>query len=81
MLSNSSTNQGVTQRVSLLIASVALIVVTLQTSGVLGWMAMLPLIAIYPGISAMTGWDPINAVFSAVTKQFGGAPKTLAHQN
>lgn len=81
MSNNPGTNQGVMQRIGLLLASVALIVVTLQAGGVLGWMVMLPLIAIYPGISALTGWDPISAVYSALTKQHDDGHGTMAHQN
>jgi hypothetical protein len=29
----------------------------------LGWFAVLPLLAIYPIFSAITGWDPIKALF------------------
>ena len=81
MLSNSSTNQGVMQRVGLLTVSIAMITVTLHSSGVLGWMVILPLAAIYPGISAITGWDPLNALYSSVTRHFGGGSNTLAHQS
>jgi len=59
------TKQGVARRVSLLVLSLALITVTLSMQGPLGWYAVLPLLAIVPGISALIGWDPVFAMLVA----------------
>ncbi|MBK9130997.1 MAG: hypothetical protein IPM20_05060 [Gammaproteobacteria bacterium] len=80
MTNLSRTNQGGIQRIALLIVSIALIAVTLQSSGPMGWMVMLPFLAIYFGISTFTGWDPIKAVFTALMDQGIAGRKTLAHQ-
>lgn len=59
------TKQGTAQRASLLILSFALISITLSMQGPLGWYAVLPLLAIVPGISALIGWDPVFAAAAA----------------
>ncbi len=47
-------------RASRLISSAALIgTVMLSPAGILGWYSVLPLLAIYPLITGVTGWDPI----------------------
>jgi hypothetical protein len=33
----------------------------------LGWLAVLPLLAIYPMFSAITGWDPVKAFFRSAS--------------
>ena len=65
--------QGMTQRISLLVLSIALISVTLSTQGPLGWYAVLPLLAIVPGISALIGWDPALATAVALWNRFAVA--------
>ena len=65
MTSEKSTNLGIAHRVILMILSLSLIVVTLTTDGMLGWKVAFPLLAISPGVSALTGWDPIYAAVTA----------------
>ena len=65
-----STKQGVAQRVSLLVLSLALISLTLSMQGPLGWYAVLPLLAIVPGISALIGWDPVFATAAALWNRY-----------
>ncbi|MBK9130996.1 MAG: hypothetical protein IPM20_05055 [Gammaproteobacteria bacterium] len=81
MTKNTSINQSNTQRISFLAVSLTLITVPLLSSGVLGWEVILPLIAIYPGIAAITGWDPVKAIVSALAGQSTGHNEKLAHQN
>jgi len=64
------TKQGMAQRISLLILSIALIAVTLSMQGPLGWYVVLPLLAIVPGISALIGWDPVFAAAAALWNRF-----------
>jgi len=73
MTSETSTNLGIAHRVFFMIMSLSLIVVTLTTDGSLGWKVALPLLAISPGVSALTGWDPIVA---AVTAFWAGVSRT-----
>ena len=65
MTSETSTNLGIAHRVIFMILSLSLIVVTLTSDGSLGWKVVFPLLAISPGVSALTGWDPIYAVVTA----------------
>jgi len=37
----------------------------------LGWVALLPLIAIYPMFSAIVGWDPVRFILSASDEMLG----------
>ena len=67
-------NQSKVQRVSMLVLSLALIVITLSTQGPLGWKVAFPLLAIYPGIIALTGWDPVYAAMVALWSRISGAP-------
>jgi len=77
MTSETSTNLGVAHRVFFMIMSLSLIVVTLTTDGSLGWKVVFPLLAISPGISALTGWDPI---YAAVTAFWAGVSRRRAQQ-
>jgi len=70
MTFSTDTKQGVAQRVSLLVLSLALISLTLSMQGPLGWYAVLPLLAIVPGISALIGWDPVFATAVALWNRF-----------
>lgn len=48
------------QRISRIIVSVTLIGVAVAAPAVtLGWFSVLPLLAIYPLITGVTGWDPV----------------------
>ena len=65
MTSETSTNLGIAHRIFLMTISLSLIVVTLTTDGSLGWKVAFPLLAINPGISALTGSDPLYAAVMA----------------
>lgn len=67
------TKQGMAQRISLLILSIALIAVTLSMQGPLGWYVVLPLLAIVPGIGALIGWDPVFAAAAALWNRLATA--------
>ena len=62
-------NQSATQRVFMLFASLGMIAATLSTAGPLEWRVILPLLAIYPGVNAFIGWDPINSVMAVLRKR------------
>lgn len=57
-------------RVLRTVAGTALIVFTMSSSVTpLGWLAVLPLIAIYPMFTAITGWSPLRALFNVETQE------------
>ena len=72
MMNQTNTNLGATQRVSLMVLSLGLIAVTLATQGPLGWKVIFPLLAIYPGIIALTGWDLAYAFVISVRNRVSG---------
>ncbi len=52
------------QRASRIISAFALLGVTVvATAGSLGWMSVLPLLAIYPLVTGVIGWDPVYELF------------------
>ena len=59
-------NEELFHRVTMMIMSITLIVETLFMAGPLGWRVAFPLIAIYPGIAALIGWN-----LRPWTKMFG----------
>ncbi len=63
------TNISTSDRVFRLIVSYLLIFTVVGGSGPIGAMAYLPLIAIYTGITAFIGWDPISALVSKRSKR------------
>lgn len=47
----------------------------LAASGPLGWMAILPLVGIYPALTAFTGFDPVVAGMDDVLNEWShGTP-------
>ena len=57
-------NLGQTSRVLRALTGAALIGVTMQSGAApLGWLAVLPLLAIYPMFTAISGWSPLKALF------------------
>jgi hypothetical protein len=48
-------NEEISHRVTMLLLSIMLILSTLSMDGPLGWRAVFPLIAIWPGIAALVG--------------------------
>jgi len=66
------TNQSVAQRAFKLFASLGMIAATLSTVEPLGWRVIIPLLAIYPGLSALIGWDPLNAIMAVFQKRYVG---------
>ena len=69
MKNRTSTNQSVAQRVFMLFASLGMIAATLSTAEPLGWRVIIPLLAIYPGLSAFIGWDPLTSVMAVLRKR------------
>ena len=72
MTNQTNTNLGATRRVSLMVLSLGMIAVTLATQGPLGWKVIFPLLAIYPGIIALTGWDLVYAFVTPVRTRVSG---------
>lgn len=70
-------NQSIAQRVFMLFASLVMIVATLSTAGPLEWRVILPLLAIYPGVSAFIGWDPLSAVMAVFRKRYVGIRRPI----
>ncbi|MGE0278905.1 MAG: hypothetical protein AB7R40_26220 [Nitrospiraceae bacterium] len=68
MITRTNTNISTENRVKLLLLSIGMIVVTLHTGGILGWHVIFPLVSIYAGITAFTGFDPIDSLISLVIK-------------
>jgi len=62
-------NQSIAQRTFMLFVSLVMIVATLSSAGPLDWRVILPLLAIYPGVSAFIGWDPLSAVMAVFRKR------------
>jgi len=74
MVYSTDVNMGKVQRFSMLFLSLALLVITLATQGPLGWKVVFPYLAIYPGIIALTGWDPVYAVMVGLWSRITGTP-------
>jgi hypothetical protein len=53
---------GITERAARIILSVALITATLAGEGAIGAFAIVPLLAIYPGVTGFLGWDPLTSM-------------------
>jgi hypothetical protein len=51
-------------RIARLVAGGVLIAITMSASGPLGYLSLLPLLAIYPVLTGMFGEDPINGLFA-----------------
>jgi hypothetical protein len=60
---------NVTNRITRSVIGAGLIGITMAASGPLGYLALLPLIAIYPLTTAMLGEDPVDGL---VTRWLGG---------
>lgn len=54
-------NLGMTERCGRLVLGLGIILAVLMGNGPLGWAAVLPLAALYPALTAVVGWDPLNA--------------------
>ena len=61
---NTVENLDTTSRVLRAVTGAGLILYTMSVSVTpLGWLAVLPLLAIYPMFTAITGWSPMRALF------------------
>lgn len=56
----------------------ALVTSVLSMSGALGWFALLPLLAIYPSLTALTGYDPVVAVMDDTLSEWSGGDSVPA---
>lgn len=62
-------NISTSDRVLRFLVSYLLIFTVVSSTGSLGAMAYLALISIYPGITALIGWDPVSALMSKGAKR------------
>jgi len=58
------TNLEAGERALRMVVTLATVLAVLNVNGELGYMTLLPLFAIYTGITAVIGWDPIDALIS-----------------
>lgn len=61
-----TTNIETGERIVRTAVTVGLIASVFTQSGDLGPLSLLPLLAIYTGITALTGWDPIAATIDSL---------------
>ena len=64
---------SVTERGARLILSLVLILGTVTGTGELGGFAIVPLLAIYPGITGLLGHDPLTAFIGRILRRRAGA--------
>ncbi|MBK8164188.1 MAG: hypothetical protein IPK65_13945 [Gammaproteobacteria bacterium] len=56
----------------------ALITVTLAGEGAIGTFAVLPLLAIYPGVTGFLGWDPLTSMIGRYARRRRSIPSFAA---
>lgn len=69
---------SITERAARIILSVALITVTLAGEGAIGTFAIVPLLAIYPGVTGFLGWDPLASVIGRYARRRRSVPRYAA---
>jgi hypothetical protein len=79
MTNDSHDNLSSTERVARVLLSLTLITATITGEGFLGAFAIVPLLAIYPGITGLAGHDPLAALLGrALRRRPGGQLTTPA---
>jgi len=75
------TNLDTAERVLRVTVTMGLIAAVLNYNGTLGYLTLIPLFAIYTGITAAIGWDPIDALVKAakLRKPASRIDASLAH--
>lgn len=71
-MDNNLQNIDWVERVGRFALGMGLIIALLIGEGPLGWWATLPLIAIYPSLTAVLGWDPVYALVARDDASRGG---------
>jgi len=66
MNNSEMTNIGSGERVLRTAVTMGLIALVLSANGTLGYMTLLALFAIYTGITALTGWDPVDSLINSI---------------
>lgn len=67
--------------ISAVFGSILIGFVFTKASGIyLGWMALLPIVATYPCLAALTGYSPIRALFSAIARRTKHWPYYIPQQ-
>jgi hypothetical protein len=65
-----------TERVARILLSLTLITATITIEGSLGIFALVPLLAIYPGLTGLVGQDPLAALLKRIVRYHAGAQIT-----
>jgi hypothetical protein len=73
MMNDIHDNLSATERVARVLLSLVLITVTITTEGSLGIFAIVPLLAIYPGLTGLVGHDPLTALLKRAVRYYAGA--------
>ncbi len=68
MNNTETTNIGTGERVIRTVVTVGLIGSVFTQSGDLGPLSLLPLVAIYTGVTAFIGWDPLAATIDSLNE-------------
>ncbi len=76
-----NTNLDTAERVLRITVTMGLIAAVLNYNGTLGYLTLVPLLAIYTGITAAIGWDPIDDLVKAakLSKPASRIDASLAH--
>ncbi len=73
------TNISTSDRLFRLVVSLGLILSVVSGTGPIGAMAYLPIIALYPGLTASTGWDPVIALSKQLREKSAAKPRNARH--
>jgi len=76
-----NTNLDTAERVLRIAVTMGFIAALLNYNGTLGYLTLIALFAIYTGITAAIGWDPIDALINTVksAKPVSRINSSLAH--
>lgn len=69
MNTNTALNINTAERIVRLAFSLTLVIVPFIVDAPLGNLALLPLLAIYPGLTGALGWDPLLAAATALGRR------------
>lgn len=78
MTNDSHDNLSSTERVARVLLSLTLIMATITDEGFLGTFAIVPLLAIYPGITGLAGYDPLAALLRRALRRRPGGQITTS---
>lgn len=79
MNTNTAQNINTAERIVRLAFSLTLVIVPFIVDTPLGDLALLPLLAIYPGLTAALGWDPLLAAATALRRHGQDSAAGIGH--